>query len=135
MSDFSIGHRKNPTMGNNIIFPKSKKNIFEKSNKINKLEKFSIKNKILNGQIRKVGNSNIRKKFNEDLLDIKNKEQNENKEDYNKINNIIVNQKISNSHSKNKINANNKSIKSSNIPSFSYHSYNSTTSSGCKIKY
>ena len=135
MSDFSIGHRKNPTMGNNIIFPKSKKNIFEKNNKINKLEKFSIKNKILNGQIRKVGNSNIRKKFNEDLLDIKKKEQNENKEDYNKINNIIVNQKISNSHSKNKINANNKSIKSSNIPSFSYHSYNSTTSSGCKIKY
>ena len=133
IGDFSIEHRKNATIGNNIIFPKSKKNIFEKSNKINKLEKFSIKNKLLNGHIKKVGNSNIRKKFNEDLMNIKKKEQNEFKEDYTKINNIILNQKISNCNSKNKINSNNKSIKSSNIPSFSYHSYNSTTSSGCKI--
>ena len=131
--DFSIEHRKNATIGNNIIFPKSKKNIFEKSNKINKLEKFSIKNKLLNGHIKKVGNSNIRKKFNEDLMNIKKKEQNEFKEDYTKINNIILNKKISNCNSKNRINSNNKSIKSSNIPSFSYHSYNSTTSSGCKI--
>ena len=133
IGDFSIEHRKNATIGNNIIFPKSKKNIFEKNNKINKLEKFSIKNKLLNGHIKKVGNSNIRKKFNEDLMNIKKKEQDEFKEDYTNINNIILNQKISNSHSKNKINSNNKSIKSSNIPSFSYHSYNSTTSSGCKI--
>ena len=51
IGDFSIEHRKNVTIGNNIIFPKSKKNIFEKSNKINKLEKFSIKNKKLEIQI------------------------------------------------------------------------------------
>ena len=132
ISDFSIEHRKNATIGN-IIYPKSKKNIFEKNNKINKLEKFSIKNKILNGHIKKIGNSNIRKKFNEDLMNVKKKEENEFKEDYTKINNIILNKKISNCNSKNKINSNNKSIKSSNIPSFSYHSYNSTTSSGCKI--
>ena len=62
-----------------------------------------------------------------------NVKQNEYKNDYNKINNIILNKKISNCNSKNKINSNNKSIKSSNIASFSYHSYNSTTSSGCKI--
>jgi hypothetical protein len=133
INDFSIEHRKNATIGNNIIFPKSKKNIFEKNNKINKLEKFSIKNKILNGHIKKIGNSNIRKKFNEDLMNVKKKEEIEFKEDYTKINNIILNQKISNCNNKNKINSNNKSIKSSNIPSFSHLSYNSTTSSGCII--
>ena len=64
---------------------------------------------------------------------MKRKDQNEIKDDYNKINNIIKNKKISNCNSKNKINSKNKSIKNSNIASFSYHSYNSTTSSGCKI--
>ena len=61
--------------------------------KVNKLEKFSIKNKILNGHIKKIGNSKIRKKFNEELMNIKKKDQNEIKDDYNKINNIIKNKK------------------------------------------
>ena len=130
INNFSIEHKKNMTLGNKIIYPKNKKNIFDKNIKLNKLEKFSIKNKIFKGHIKKVGNSKIRKKFNEDLMNVK---QNEYKNDYNKINNIILNKKISNCNSKNKINSNNKSIKSSNIASFSYHSYNSTTSSGCKI--
>ena len=134
INDNSIEHKKNTTtIGNNIIFPRSKKNIFDKNIKLNKLEKISIKNKILKGHIKKVGNSKIRKKFNEDLMNLKKKEKIEYKEDYNKINNIISNKKISNCNSKNKISSNNKSIKSSNIASFSYHSYNSTTSSGCKI--
>ena len=80
---------------------------------MNKLEKFSIKNKILNGQIKKDWNKNLKNKFNIDLNNNKNKEEFQIKEDYNKINNIISNK--------------------SNIASFSYHSYNSTTSSGCKI--
>ena len=92
-----------------------------------------LKEMFLSYGIKKIGNSKIRKKFNEELMNIKKKDQNEIKDDYNKINNIIKNKKISNCNSKNKINSNNKSIKSSNIPSFSYHSYNSTTSSGCKI--
>ena len=133
INDFSLETKKNFTIGNNIIFPKSKKNVFEKNPKINKLEKFSIKNKILKGKIKKVGNANIRKKFNENLMNLKKKKENNFNEDYNKINNIILNKKISNCNSKNKINSNNKSLKSSNIASFSYHSYNSTTSSGCKI--
>ena len=94
------------------------------------IKKLNIRNKVLKGQIKKIGNTKIRKKFNEDLMNVKMKEQNE---DYNKINNIVLSKKISNCNSKNKINSNNKSIKSSNIASFSYHSYNSTTSSGCKI--
>ena len=133
MSDFSIEHKKNYTIGNNIIFPTSKKNIFQKNSKITKLEKFSIKNKLLKGKIKKVGNANIRKKFNENLMNLKKKNENNFNEEYNRINNIILNKKISNCNSKNKINSNNKSLKSSNIASFSYHSYNSTTSSGCKI--
>ena len=133
LNNFSIEHKKNITLGNKIIYPKGRKNFLDKNIKINKLEKFSIKNKIFRGHIKKVGNSKIRKKFNEDLMNMKRKEQNDFKEDYNKINNIVSNKKISNCNSKNKINSNNKSIKSSNIASFSYHSYNSTTSSGCKI--
>ena len=99
---------------------------------MNKLEKFSIKNKILNGQIKKDWNKNLANKFNIDLNNNKNKEEFQIKEDYNKINNIISNKKISNSNNKNKLISFNKSNKS-NIASFSYHSYNSTTSSGCKI--
>ena len=133
INNFSIEHKKNITIGNNNIFPRSKKNIFEKNIKLNKIEKISIKNKILKGHIKKVGNTKIRKKFNEDLMNVKRKEQNGYKEDLNKINNMITNKKISNCNSKNKIKSNNKSIKNSNIASFSYHSYNSTTSSGCKI--
>ena len=133
INDFSIEHKTNMTIGNKITHPKSKRNIFDKNIKLKKLEKFSIKNKIFKGHIKKVGNSKIRKKFNEDLMNVKIKEQNEFKEEYNKINNIIKKKKISNNNIKNKINSNNKSIKSSNFGSFSYHSYNSTTSSGCKI--
>ena len=133
LNNFSIEHKKNITLGNKIFYPKGRRNFLDKNIKINKLEKFSIKNKIFKGHIKKVGNSKIRKKFNEDLMNVKRKEQNDYKEDYNKINNIVSNKKISNCNSKNKINSNNKSIKSSNIASFSYHSYNSTTSSGCKI--
>ena len=133
INDFSIESKKNFTIENKIIYPKNKKNIFDKNIKLNKLEKFSIKNKIFKGYIKKVGNSKIRKKFNEDLMNVKKKEQNDYKEDYNKINNIILNKKVCNSNSKNKLNSNKKSIKNSNIASFSYHSYNSTTSSGCKI--
>ena len=133
LNDISIEHKNSNTIGNNIIYLRSKKNILNKNVKVNKLEKFSIKNKILNGHIKKIGNSKIRKKFNEELMNIKKKDQNEIKDDYNKINNIIKNKKISNCNSKNKINSKNKSIKNSNIASFSYHSYNSTTSSGCKI--
>ena len=134
LNDISIEHKNSNTIGNNIIYLRSKKNILYKNVKVNKLEKFSIKNKILNGHIKKIGNSKIRKKFNEELMNIKKKDQNEIKDDCNKINNIIKNKKISNCNSKNKINSKNKSIKNSNIASFSYHSYNSTTSSGCKIK-
>ena len=133
ISNYSILHKKNLTIGNNIAFPKSKKNIIEKNIKLNKIEKLNIRNKVLKGHIKKVGNEKMRKKFNEDLMNVKKKEQNDINEDYNKINNIVLSRKISNCNSKNKINSNNKSIKSSNIASFSYHSYNSTTSSGCKI--
>ena len=130
LSNYPIVHKKNLTIGNQIVFSKGRKKNIEKNIKLNRIEKLNIRNKVLKGQIKKIGNTKIRKKFNEDLMNVKMKEQNE---DYNKINNIVLSKKISNCNSKNKINSNNKSIKSSNIASFSYHSYNSTTSSGCKI--
>ena len=132
LNDCSIKNIKNPTIGS-LNYLRNKKNLIErKKNKVNKLEKFSIKNKILNGQIKKDWNKNLKNKFNIDLNNNKNKEEFQIKEDYNKINNIISNKKISNSNNKNKLISFNKSNKS-NIASFSYHSYNSTTSSGCKI--
>ena len=53
-NDISIEHKNSNTIGNNIIYLRSKKNILNKNVKVNKLEKFSIKNKILNGHIKKM---------------------------------------------------------------------------------
>ena len=129
LNEFSKKHKKNMSGGGGFNFINNKKDI-SKGNKNNHLKRQNkIRDKIYN-----IGNNDKLINIDKNEHKIK-KENNEIKSDYNHIlnHNVLVNKKISNCNLKNKYNSDNKIFKS-NIGNFSYPSYNSTTSSGGKLK-
>ena len=136
LNNISKRHKKNISFGKNITYNNNKnKNLdFESNNKENKINKNNIKNNILINKLRIIEEVKNKIKFNNKLINIEKNEINEIKEDHtgNSLNNnILENKKYINYNHKNKYNLINQTLKNNN-GNFSYHSYNSTTSSGGK---